>query len=249
MNYIFDVDGTLSFDGETIAKPITDAIRELMAAGNEIVFASARPIRDLLPIIPDFQTQRLIGANGAMISVDQRIQVISQIEADDYMYLKSLIKKFDLDYVIDSSWNYATHLTQPSFIEKMIDPGNLAKQVLVSEISEPIKTIFVNVEDDLQTKLLSIIKQETSLNAIGLSGEHTVDVTAQTINKFSTVKKLDISDYVAFGNDRNDFELLNQAKSSIWVASKPNLSAYGEQFDSICRPNPESVATMIRSFI
>lgn len=84
---------------------------------------------------------------------------------------------------------------------------------------------------------------------LSFDGETIAKPITDAINEFSTVKKLEISEYVAFGNDRNDFELLNQAKRSVWVASKPNLSAYGKQFDSICRPNPESVAAMIRSFI
>lgn len=149
MKYIFDVDGTLSFDGETIAPVINSAIDDLIAAGNEVIFASARPIRDLLPMIPTFTDQKLIGANGAMISIDQQIRVISQIDLRYYDFLKDLINEFQLDYIVDGSWNYSSRITQESFIEKMIDPQNLAKQVTLEEIVEPIKTIFVNLDDFL----------------------------------------------------------------------------------------------------
>lgn len=249
MQYIFDIDGTLSFDGETIAESINLAIKDLIAAGNEVVFASARPIRDLLPMIPEFQSEKLIGANGAMISINREIEVVRQIDQISFGYLKKLIQKYDLDYVVDSSWNFSSRITRPSFIEKMIDPKGLAKKIQINEIDIPIKTIFVNVETKLQEKLLTTINQETPLNAIGLSGEGTVDITAKDINKFSTLDRLGINDYIAFGNDRNDFEMLQAAQTSVWVASKQGLEQFGKKTDIVCQPNSESVSELIRSFI
>jgi len=249
MKYIFDIDGTLSFNGVTIDPVINLAIKELLAAGNEVIFASARPIRDLLPMIPEFESQKLIGANGAMISITETIEIISGIDKQDFVYLKNLITQFDLDYIVDSSWNYSSRITQNSFIEKMIDPGHLAKQIDLNEITDPIKTIFVNVEDKLQQQLMSIIKKDTALYPIGLAGEGTVDITAKNINKYSTLDKLGVNEYIAFGNDRNDFELLEHAQTSVWINSKPSLKHFGEQVDLICDPKPEQVASLIRGFI
>ncbi|KRN99107.1 HAD-IIB family hydrolase [Companilactobacillus kimchiensis] len=249
MKYIFDIDGTLSFNGVTIDPVINLAIKELLAAGNEVIFASARPIRDLLPMIPEFESQKLIGANGAMISITETIEIISGIDKQDFVYLKNLITQFDLDYIVDSSWNYSSRITQNSFIEKMIDPGHLAKQIDLNEITDPIKTIFFNVEDKLQQQLMSIIKKDTALYPIGLAGEGTVDITAKNINKYSTLDKLGVNEYIAFGNDRNDFELLEHAQTSVWINSKPSLKHFGEQVDLICDPKPEQVASLIRGFI
>ncbi|APU71947.1 HAD-IIB family hydrolase [Companilactobacillus crustorum] len=249
MQYIFDVDGTLSFDGETISESINNAIKDLMLAGNEVIFDSARPIRDLLPMIPEFQSQKLIGANGAMISINNEIEVIKQINSSSFEYLKVLIQRYNLDYVIDSSWNYSSRITQNSFIEKMIDPSKSAQKIKIDEIENPIKTIFVNVEIRLQEKLLTMINQETPLNAIGLAGERTVDITAKDINKFFTLDKLGIENYIAFGNDRNDFEMLQSAQTSVWIESKKNLKSYSKNADIVCQPNSEAVAELIRSFL
>ncbi|CAJ1181752.1 hydrolase [Companilactobacillus crustorum] len=249
MQYIFDVDGTLSFDGETISESINNAIKDLMLAGNEVIFDSARPIRDLLPMIPEFQSQKLIGANGAMISINNEIEVIKQINSSSFEYLKVLIQRYNLDYVIDSSWNYSSRITQNSFIEKMIDPSKFAQKIKIDEIENPIKTIFVNVEIRLQEKLLTMINQETPLNAIGLAGERTVDITAKDINKFFTLDKLGIENYIAFGNDRNDFEMLQSAQTSVWIESKKNLKSYSKNADIVCQPNSEAVAELIRSFL
>ncbi|AOO98670.1 putative hydrolase [Staphylococcus aureus] len=69
MRFVFDIDGTLCFDGRLIDQTIIDTLLQLQHDGHELIFASARPIRDLLPVLPSvFHQHTLIGANGAMIS-------------------------------------------------------------------------------------------------------------------------------------------------------------------------------------
>lgn len=248
MKYVFDIDGTLSFDGETIDPVIISAIKELSSIEeNEVIFASARPIRDLLPMIPRFEQNRLIGANGAMISVLEKIDIIAKIESNYFEYLKSLINQYELDYVVDSDWNYSSRITAPSLIEKMVDPNNLAEQVDIESIKQPIKTILVNLGNNLQSRLMKSISEETNLAVIGLAGEGTVDIAAQGINKLSALRALNIEEYVAFGNDRNDLEMLSQAKQSVWVSSKPSLNSFGEQADFVVKPEPKLIAEMIMS--
>ena len=41
---------------------------ELRQANHNVIFASARPIRDLIPVIPEFADDTLIGGNGSIIS-------------------------------------------------------------------------------------------------------------------------------------------------------------------------------------
>ncbi|GEO78202.1 hydrolase of the had superfamily [Companilactobacillus mindensis DSM 14500] len=249
MKYIFDIDGTLSFDGIQIDPIITAAIEKLIAANNEVIFASARPIRDLLPMIPDFSAHKLIGANGAMISIEKNIEVVSGINSQDFEFLKKLIQTYNLDYIADSSWNYASKITAPCLIERMIDPNQLAQRIKLNEIIDPIKTIFVNLENQLQKELMELVSQQTKLAVIGLSGEGTVDITATGINKFSTLDRLGVDQYIAFGNDRNDLEMLDGAIRSIWINSKPSLKYLGDQYDIVCEPDPQTIADLITSFI
>ncbi|HDD6800561.1 TPA: HAD hydrolase family protein [Staphylococcus aureus] len=74
MRFVFDIDGTLCFDGRLIDQTIIDTLLQLQHDGHELIFASARPIRDLLPVLPSvFHQHTLIGANGAMISQQSNI--------------------------------------------------------------------------------------------------------------------------------------------------------------------------------
>lgn len=249
MKFIFDLDGTLSFDGVTIAANINAAITDLILVGNEVIFASARPIRDLLPMIPRFKDNKLIGANGAMISANNEVKVVSKIEMKHFDLLQQLIKQYELDYIIDSSWNYSSRLTQPSLIDDMIDPAQLAHNIQIDQITDPIKTILVNLDKQVQKELQKIIQAETDLEVIGLAGEGTLDITAKGINKFSTLDLLGVDKYIAFGNDSNDLEMLSHAEQSVWIESKPSLKQFGEQADVVCQPNSEAVATLIRRYI
>ncbi|MBE7342879.1 HAD family hydrolase [Staphylococcus haemolyticus] len=53
MNIVLDIDGTICFDGRQIDCKITDQLFSLHNIGHKIIFASARPIRDLLPVLPN----------------------------------------------------------------------------------------------------------------------------------------------------------------------------------------------------
>ncbi|EHS05533.1 HAD-IIB family hydrolase, partial [Staphylococcus lugdunensis] len=90
MNFVFDIDGTLCFDGQHIDNRIISRLKQLQSYGHQVIFASARPIRDLLPVIPDFQNNTLIGGNGSIISTDNKIKVIDYINQDDFELIKEL---------------------------------------------------------------------------------------------------------------------------------------------------------------
>lgn len=60
MIYVFDIDGTICFNGKNINSTLIKKIKEL-EENNEVLFASARPIRDLLPVVKAFESNTLIG--------------------------------------------------------------------------------------------------------------------------------------------------------------------------------------------
>ena len=60
MNFIFDIDGTICFDGHHVDQSIKHRLVKLKNAHNNVIFASARPIRDLLPVIPEFADYTLV---------------------------------------------------------------------------------------------------------------------------------------------------------------------------------------------
>lgn len=99
MNFIFDIDGTICFDGCSINPSIKQRLFKLRQANHNVMFASARPIRDLLPVIPEFADDTLIGGNGSIISKNGQIEIVSVINEHDISLIKKLIKKYQLSYI------------------------------------------------------------------------------------------------------------------------------------------------------
>lgn len=59
MKFVFDLDGTICFKGQPVSEKILSALSKLTDQGHEVIFASARPIRDILPILREDWWQAL----------------------------------------------------------------------------------------------------------------------------------------------------------------------------------------------
>ncbi|GFO50862.1 hypothetical protein ikelab_01370 [Lactococcus garvieae] len=69
---VFDLDGTIVFNGYEIEANILEKLRQLDEKV-KIIFASARPVRDMLPPLEDFPDNDLIGGNGSIVRMKQGI--------------------------------------------------------------------------------------------------------------------------------------------------------------------------------
>lgn len=174
MKFVFDIDGTLCFNGKSIDPSIIDSLLQLQHAGHELIFASARPIRDLLPVLPEvFHQHTLIGANGAMISQQSKISVIKPIQAYTYHHILRIIQKYELDYIIDDDWNYAAKLDAENAIFERLDPHKLASCINVANIDTPIKIILLNIDPAQITTILDELnKYHQELEMIHHSNEY-----------------------------------------------------------------------------
>lgn len=87
MKFVFDLDGTICFKGQPVSERILKSLEKLEAQGHQVIFASARPIRDLLPVLDKrFHTYPMIGGNGAIVA--NQCQIISTVHFDTKTLLK-----------------------------------------------------------------------------------------------------------------------------------------------------------------
>lgn len=246
MYYVFDVDGTICFNGIKIENCIIEELIGLEKRGHQVIFASARPIRDLLPVVEKFSTNVLIGGNGSIISKDKKIEVISSIPDKYFNQIVDLINKYELNYIIDDKFNYSARIPENNLIFKQLDPNNLAKNISVNEIKTPIKIILV----DIDTSKFDVIKNELekagkALSIIVHSNENSIDITAENIDKHTTLMKIISPIYNAFGNDSNDVELLNNAENSYFVGDFEFAKKMGINSATFLRKNSKEIAEFI----
>ncbi|WP_269448102.1 HAD family hydrolase [Lactococcus lactis] len=87
MIFVFDLDGTICFDGKMISSELIKLLTEL-SVKNQLVFASARPIRDMLPLLSAFPEHFLIGGNGSIVRNNQEIEIVQPILESDFLVIK-----------------------------------------------------------------------------------------------------------------------------------------------------------------
>ena len=173
MNIVLDIDGTICFDGRQIDCKITDQLFSLHNIGHKIIFASARPIRALLPVLPNkFHKFALIGGNGSIISINGRIKTLATNQFETFNVIKHVINQYNLNYIVDDEWNYAARVDATNTIYQRLDPQLLTQKLTINEITSPIKTILLNIDEkDFDEVVTYIATNAPSLSLINHSNE------------------------------------------------------------------------------
>ena len=211
MNFVFDIDGTLCFDGKTIDQAIVDALDNLLENDHTITFASARHIRDLVPVLPkQFKTGNLIGGNGCFISSEG--QITAQSFTPELMKnLHTIINKHHLSYLADGEWDFSFTGSKEHPIYKNINQDS-AMNVEIASLSKVCKLVLFNPTN-------AVIKELRSLpvSVTAYKNENAIDISPLGINKVFGLKQLSIHDFIAFGNDSNDQCLFESSYFSVCI--------------------------------
>lgn len=212
MIFVFDLDGTICFQGQPLDQEITAALKFCEELGHEIIFASARPIRDMLPVIPkEFHTCRMIGSNGAFTYVNGKMEV-EFLEASIQTQIMDLIAQHQLSYLADSDWDYAYSGSEDHPMYQGIDSGKKAKRLAIEQLNGFSKVLLfdppAHVKEYVHTLPVTIFEY---------TEEKIVDICSNHLNKVKGLKRLGIEQYIAFGNDVNDLFMFKQAQHSVCV--------------------------------
>ena len=230
MIYVFDLDGTICFRGRPVTEKILKTFEELHLKGHEIIFASARPIRDMLPVLDKkFHSYTMIGGNGSLISKNGKLIHSTSFTNIEFETLRSLLVEYNSTYLIDGDWDYTYTGSKDHPILNNLDPSGLAKNVDIDEHTTIVKTLVLT-SDNMEELLKKI-------DSIGVvvhkhSNENVLDISPKNIDKWNALSKLGIKkgDYIAFGNDTNDISMFINASYSIMIGSHEELSNYASEF-------------------
>ncbi|MFF2091297.1 HAD-IIB family hydrolase [Paenibacillus sp. NPDC058174] len=223
MKFVFDLDGTICFKGKPLSEKMVAALDTLLERGHELVFASARPIRDLLPVLPShMHAFSLVGGNGAfVVSQGGEISTV-HFESAIADEIVRLIEVYEAEHLTDSAWDYAYTGSHEHPIRRNIDPEQRARNVSLHELNEMVKVVILNsrnmseMEVELQ-KLPVVIYRHGS--------EQIIDISPKGVDKWSGLQRLGMQpqQFIAFGNDANDIAMFRQAKHSVCVGEHLEL--------------------------
>lgn len=210
MNVVFDLDGTLCFDGKTISQDITEQLVAL-SKNHNVVFASARPIRDMVHLIPkEIQSNIWIGGNGSFTKINDKI-IFKDLPAIEVATILQEIEDNDYSYMIDSDWDYAFKGDTNSFLYNNINKES-ALNLEISDLSSICKVVIFDVTEKTHALLNNM-----NLEVIEHRNENIIDISTAGCSKDQALKELGIYDYIAFGNDANDVGMFMNAKQSFCV--------------------------------
>jgi HAD superfamily hydrolase (TIGR01484 family) len=252
--FVFDLDGTLVFNNRPLDKSIEESIHELLACGDEVVFATARAPRGVAHVLPaSLLEQPTLFCNGALclkggqelfrrpleplISatiIDTLCQsgVAFQLEYGDRFYLHGDTKKFG--HMLEYGYQ-----PPPGGLDAQSRDGIL--KLVVAAGAEVWKSLEM-----LQDMLAHI---EVLVHENGY-----IELLHKHVNKFSSFEMLMQHDerlylvYVVFmGNDYNDFEMLVHASESLIIGTSMDAVRHVCR-STVVQNKPEEVTHLIRQY-
>lgn len=244
MQFIFDLDGTICFKGQPLSEGIVAELQSCITNGHEIIFASARPIRDLLPVLPEsMQTFPMVGGNGAFVANAGEMIAVTAFQTESVEHIRHLISTYELPYLVDGNWDYAYTGSETHPIYRNLDPLKLAKNVTLDELQEIVKVVLFPGE---YHKEVVEALQQLPISIYEHTSENIVDISPDGIDKWNGLSKLGVAagEFIAFGNDANDAPMFVKAKESVCVGNHPVSELTTMQVASA----EEEVASIIRSF-
>lgn len=233
MNFVFDLDGTICFKGVPVTNKILNALEEVQLRGHNVIFASARPIRDMLPVLDKrFHTYTMIGGNGSLVSKNGSLIHTNSFTDLQVESMKSIIEEFKATYLVDGEWDYSYTGPKDHPILKNLDPSKLARKVDFN-IHKSIIKILILTSESMEGMAERVAVLDVVTNKHG--NENVLDISPKDVHKWSALSGLGIKkgEYIAFGNDANDITMFMNAKHSVMIGEHKELSEYATEAISL----------------
>ncbi|MCD4499410.1 HAD family hydrolase [Chromobacterium vaccinii] len=248
MHFIFDIDGTLCFNGFSISPAIQDALAELEHRGHQIGFASARPYRDMLPLLDErFHDGLFVGSNGAMTWRRRALADLSPLPDDTLEQLFELTERHAASWLADLDWHYHYSGDPAHPFMSLVDPGRLARHVERGAVRRAAKLLVTDCEDS--DGLQQALARRSDIRIHHHSDQQIVDITAAGVDKAAALARHGIAsdEMVCFGNDSNDIPMFAVARHAVQVGEHAQLGTLATEW--IARGNDteeQLIATMRR---
>lgn len=247
-----DLDGTLLNSNKKISLRNYNAIIMAKEAGHKIVFATARPYRAVVEVLPkELWDETIVCINGAQIYEGQtRIYERIIDKSEIRKFISAISKKHVGNYIaIETDEKLYSNSDSSEFfgnVENNIvdvvnfDCGDTSKLVIGTK----------NIEDTEAIK--NILPKGTRIifTDNGLMGQ-IVPENATKLNGVLQVAKnsnIELKDVIAFGDDNNDFEIIQEC--GVGVAMGNAIPEIKKIADYITETNEnDGVAVFLEKFL
>ena len=252
MKFVFDLDGTLSFDYMTIDEEIKQVLLKASDYGHEVVFASARSYRDCLGLLGTDLSQRLvIGLNGGVAYYLGKAIYERNLDARVYQALADYCQTYNLPFFVDDCFDYSGQIVEKIPFISSVDPLKVARHQKLKDLGTPIKVVvYMGDHEDLLDDLLGQLERLELAHLSYHAHEKCLYVNPLDTHKATTVEKLCGENFIAFGNDQNDIELFKTSLYSVQIGDFAGLTSYADEtFELKGAPSPAVAAKILQTFV
>lgn len=247
MKLVFDLDGTIIFKGEPLSEGIASAIAELQHKGFDVIFASARPVRDMIPVLDEqFHNGTLIGGNGSMVYREGKLVSETSFQPESMNALQELIETYQATYLIDSEWDYAYTGPDDHPILNNLDPYQLASHVPVGELPTIVKVLILTA-----SHMEELTERVENLDVVihRHHKEDLIDINPKGIHKWSALQQIGVKEgeYIAFGNDANDITMFEHAAHAIQIGDLDSLTPFSDETIALGEDQEEHIINKLRN--
>lgn len=210
---VLDLDGTLLRDDKTVSQYTINTLLDIKRDNNIILFATARPPRDVYKYVPEvLKDNPIICYNGACIISREKILYKKQISRDDtleivktainFSYNKicveiddKLYSNFDVSEFFKDSAHERVNFFNMQF-EKAYKVIICSKKTISDELVKALPNSCKGIVTD-KGVLCQIMNRETSKWSA-------IKVLAEKL-------QINLENIIAFGDDYNDYDMIKNA--------------------------------------
>lgn len=256
----FDIDGTLLdyFGGITdMTLKVRESIRSLQDEGHYVFIATGRPYAFLSKEILDFGFDGFVLANGAQVIVKDKTIHSEYLNKSFVKNLITELESLNIQYVLESNYNSYIKENFNEFYD-FLDKVGVSKDLFKNEFSIDeigvYKVEMLCLNDEAMNSCLQIVKRNdeyTYVNSIALKSFELYskkNSKATGILKVLEFLDIDIKNSYAFGDGKNDIEMLSTVGCGIAMENASDeVKKYANEItDSV---QDDGVAIGIHKFI
>lgn len=230
---ITDLDGTFLNNEGNATRANVDAVEDALDKGLRVIFASGRGIDSIQRIIGSFSDKvfPIIGCSGAIVTLGKEVLFRDYIKASVAEEL--ILWALENNLHIQSFWGHNRVIPEACTslpyhqktcgmhyeLTKSLDTMVYGNPPLKLMITDSYKRIS-KIREELQSKYPEL--------KFTMSGKNYLDIIPGNCNKGTGLKvicnifNIQREDTIAFGNDENDLEMINQAGIGVAMINSPH---------------------------
>lgn len=229
--FVFDLDGTIIYDGKPLTKDFERLLLEIKSAGHEVIFATGRSWRDFVPIMPKWcvkEASVLFG--GGLVMVEEQIKHQHFLEPTILAEIIQILETNHAHYLVDGHASYYHPHKEHWLYQEIVALTGLQKSPDVDTVVvDGVYKILI-----LEDKWLDYFVDYVKTKDLGLKYhlyDKCFDIMPSKVNKYSGFCELgpyNPNNVFIFGNDHNDLELMQEFPNSIMLGSHQELIPYAK---------------------